>query len=120
MPEKLREVVGNLEFRNLIADIAFPVQTSGIKLKGGQGVLLAGSVIAKDAEGKYILANETPGLKVHSILADDIDTGVADVTAIVYLSGVFNRKKLIFGGTANAATFEEDLRTQGIYLKDVL
>lgn len=120
----LRSVESVAAYQKLVADISFPLQTGGIALKGGQGVLVAGSVIAKNADGKYVLASETAGLTAHSVLTDDVNTGesgaTAEVVATVYLSGVLNRKALVFGGTATAATHEAALRTQGIYLKDVL
>lgn len=120
----LRSVESVASYNHLVADISFPLQTGGVSLKGGQGVLVAGSVIAKNADGKFVLATEVAGLVAHSVLTDAVDTGAtgatAEVVATVYLSGVLNRKALVFGGTASAAIHEAGLRTQGIYLKDVL
>lgn len=121
----LRSTAGEYTPDSLIADVAFPVQTGGVNLKGGQNVLLRGTVVGKDADGKFVPAvtGATP-IVAHGILADDIDTGAvgetADVNAVVYTSGSFNRSALIFGGTDTAAEHEEVLRTKGIYLKAVL
>lgn len=120
----LRSFESVASYQKLVADISFPLQTGGIALKGGQGVLVAGSVIAKNTDDEFVLAAETASLTAHSVLTDDVDTGASgeatEVVATVYLSGVLNRKALVFGGTATAATHEAGLRTQGIYLKDVL
>ena len=109
----------------LIADVAFPVQTGGVNLKAGQGVLLRGTVVGKNADGKFVPAvtGSTP-VVAHGVLADDVDTGgegeAADVTAVVYTSGSFNRAALFFGGEDNAEAHKDILRTKGIYLKAVL
>lgn len=109
----------------LFADVAFPVQTGGVKLKAGQGVLLRGTVVGKNAAGKFVPAVTGENAVVaHGILTDDIDTGDAgattDVVAVVYKSGSFNRAALIFGGSDTADAHEDVLRTKGIYLKAVL
>lgn len=120
-----REVVGEHKPDNLIADTSFPVQTGGVKLKAAQGVLLRGTVVGKNAEGKFVPAvTGGTAVKAYGILADDVDTGdedaTEDVVAVVYVSGSFNRSALIFGGTNTAADHEEELRSKGIYLKAVL
>ena len=123
MAQQLRNIEGNLEYNNLIADITFPVQSGIVKLKGGQGVLVAGSVIALDASNVGILSSATAGQTIHSVLTDDVDTGTSAETTInatVYLSGVLNRKELVVGGESNIAAQEDELRQRGIYLKDVL
>lgn len=113
-----------VEFKpdELIADVAFPVQTGGVNLKAGQGVLLRGTVVGKNADGKFVPAiTGSTAIVAHGILADDVDTGeegeVADVNAVVYTSGSFNRASLFFGGEDQAEAHEDVLRTKGIYLK---
>lgn len=119
MGQNLRSLAGEYIPNSLIADTSFPIQTGGVKLKNNQGVLLRGTVVGKDSSGVFVPADTT--VSAYGILTDDIDTTSEEaVTAVVYLSGSFNRSALIFGGETNAETHEETLRTKGIYLKAVL
>lgn len=53
---------------------------------------------------------------VYGILADPegVDTTKGDVRATVYVTGIFNRDALIFGGTDKVATHEEAMKKIGI------
>lgn len=117
----LRSTAGEFTPDSLIADTSFPVQTGSVKLVHSQGVLLRGTVVGKNTDGKFVKADSDSNIAPYGILADDVDTtGSEDVVAIVYLSGPFNREALIFGGDDTAETHEEALREKGIYLKAVL
>jgi hypothetical protein len=122
----LRTKIGEHQPDSLIADTSFPVQTAGVKLAGGQGVLLRGTVVGKDADGSYQVTDSTATtpIEADAILTDDVNTGeageVETVTAVAYISGPFNRNALTFGGNDTSATHEETLRTKGIYLKAVI
>lgn len=119
----LRSKVGEYVPDNLIADVSFPVQVGSVKLAGGQGNLLRGTVVGKNPTGLFVITDSAQNITADAILTDDIDTGVEgteDVVTTVYISGPFNRKALIFGGTDTSEKHEELLRTKGIYLKAVL
>ncbi|MGE7113241.1 head decoration protein [Lysinibacillus sp. NPDC047702] len=120
----LRSTAGEFTPDSLIPDTSFPVQTGGVKLAKGQGVLLRGTVVGKNTDGVFVPANSASSIAPYGVLADDVDTGgedaTTDIVAVVYVSGPFNREALIFGGSDTATTHEETLREKGIYLKAVL
>lgn len=119
----LNQSVGTYKPDNLIADTSFPVQVGIVRIAANQGTLLRGSVLGKNAEGNYVLANaagETPILG-SVILTDDLITDESEpVNTQVYLSGPFNRNALIFDGTDKVTDHETNLKINGIYLKVVL
>lgn len=118
----LRSTAGEFTPDSLIADIAFPLQTGSVLLAASQGILLRGTVVGKNADGKFVPAvTGASEVVAHGILADDVDTGTStDVVAVVYTSGSFNRAALLFGGEDTPEDHEDVLRTKGIYLKAVL
>ena len=112
----------NHEFDTLIADTSFPINVAIQPIAGGQGVLMRGSVLGMAAD-KAVLVGSGTETVAEFILADDVDTGDAaegSVNAQVYVSGAFNRFKLILGGTDKVEAHEKDLKEVGIYLKAVL
>ena len=92
----------------------------GVALKPGNGLILRGTVIQKDADGLYgPAATGEMANGECAVLASDEDTGdeasgVAG-SASAYKSGCFIRNKLVLaaGGTLSAADLLE-LRRQGI------
>jgi hypothetical protein len=107
---------------NLIAGNEVPLLVKAVTLKADQGVLKRGTVLGIiTATGLAVPVNSTntDGSQVaDSILADDVDTTGGNVVAEAYVSGHFNRKALIFGGTDTAANHETRLRELGIFLSD--
>ncbi|EON70407.1 head decoration protein [Lysinibacillus sphaericus] len=119
---KLNEQVGSYEPNNLVYDTAFPIQAGSAKLKGGQGLLLQGTIIGKNSEGEYLVASSTATTPIIAdvILADDVDTGSEpgkSVFAETYISGSFNSDALLTDGTDKVSVHYDVLRTKGIYLK---
>lgn len=119
---KLNEQVGTYESNNLFYDTAFPIQTGSVKLKGGQGLLLRGTIIGKSSEGEYVVASTTATTPIiaDAILADDVDTGSEpgkSFFAETYISGSFNSEALLTDGTDKVSVHYDVLRTKGIYLK---
>lgn len=115
------EVIGTMAPDNLIAGANVPVLVQGVTI-AKSGVLKRGSVLGVvTASGKAVLANKSAndGSQVAKyILADDVDAAEADVVAQCYVSGLFNRKALIFAEGNTAADHEDSLRQYGIFLKD--
>jgi len=71
--------------------------------------------------GKYKKADSTNGdgsQVADCILADDTDAATQDATAVAYVSGHFNRKALIVGGSDTVDMHEAKLRELGIFLSD--
>lgn len=108
---------------NLIAGPEFPLLTTLVTLASGQGTLKRGSVIGiitTGGKGKLVDKASTDGSQVAKfILCDDADT-TADVKAVVYKTGLFNRQALTFGGESTADDHEAELRDLGIHLKEEL
>lgn len=119
----LRQVAGEFAPDSLIPNTSFPQQVGGVTLAGGQGLLLRGTVVGAKDDNLHYLTDTATTVTADAILTDDVDTGGEDapaVTTTAYVSGVFNRAALIFGGEDTAEDHEETLRTKGIYLKAVL
>ncbi|MFJ7407130.1 MULTISPECIES: head decoration protein [unclassified Lysinibacillus] len=119
---KLNEQVGIYKPNNLIYDTAFPIQNGAAKLKGGQGLLLQGTIIGRNSEGEYVVASTTasPPIIADAILVDDVDTGSEPGKTFfseTYISGSFNSDALLTDGTDNVSAHYDVLRTKGIYLK---
>ena len=136
---KMFEQIGEFKPDSLIASQEYPILTEGIGLKSGYGLLKRGSLILKGTDGAGCIAGssvkETKGegddavtsdmkLTVFGILTDDFDTGVEEssdlIPATVYQTGVFNRAAVIIAGEdAAVETYENDMKTAGIYLRNV-
>ncbi len=80
---------------NLIAGIEIPFLTRGVEMLSGQGVVKRGSILTKDANGKYFLI-ATNSQTAEGVLAEDIDTNLNSV-GIMYRQGHFNKEALLFG-----------------------
>ena len=116
---------GEVSYDNLFYDTTVPVNTKSVKLSAGQGLLLRGTVlgvIKTSGLAVPVDSTKTDGSeKPDCILADDIETGTAQPTVYTaYSSGLFNRKALIVGGSDTIDRHEKELRTMGIYLKDII
>lgn len=113
-----------ISFDNLIAgDNVGPVTEGRITIVSGAGVLLRGTLLGKiTTGGKYAtsLSASSDGSQTPvAILANDVDATAADVTnVLVYTSGEFNERAIIFGTAHTAATTRDALRARGIHLKD--
>lgn len=113
---------------NLIAGNDVPLLVKSVTLKAGQGIVKRGTVLGVITDGGLAVpvdSSKTDGSQTaFAILADDVDTGEAGATqnivAEAYVSGHFNRKALIFGGTDTADKHETRLRELGIFLSDNL
>ena len=126
----LNETIGSVAYDELIngANPSTDVFHVTLRKLGTAGTIKRGTVLALSTgsagDGKFVIlgtsaaANET--LTANCILADDYEVGTsADVTAVAYRLGHFNRNKLIVkAGYTFTAADEEDLRKEGIILDD--
>ena len=101
---------------SLIVSPDFPVLKEGIGLKPGQGTLKRGTIICKGTDGSGYIAGKT-------VTTDDTETGDKaegdDIPAVVYTTGIFNRAALSVYTEAAVATFEDELKGNGIHLRNV-
>lgn len=115
-------VVDGVHYDELIGGTALPAITKNVTLKGVTATYKRGTLMALVAE-KYEIVDseaETGAEVANAILAQDVILTGADVVATVYVSGQFNREKIIVAKEADSATaHEEELRLVGIYLTSV-
>lgn len=114
---KYYEHLGKTEFPNLVNEVGTQPVIKGTRtVLSGQGVLKAGTALAANAAGKLVILG-TADAKANSVLAEDIDTTGGDVTALVYLSGHFNRNHLAVKASYEITAADvEDFRMAGIIL----
>ena len=106
-------------FDNLIAD-EYPIKTNIVTIVSGQD-LQRGAVLGKiTTGGKYTLSlsasndgSETPV----AVLGEDVDASGGDKNGMIYISGSFNQRKLIFGTGHTAASARDTLKLSNIYVK---
>lgn len=109
--------IGQFTPVNLLAGEMYR-STRGVNLAAGQ-VYPAGSVIALNADKKGVLTDSSDDtLTLYGVLGETVDATEADVVSVVYLTGEFNRRALVFGGTDTAETHEEAARQQGLFFLD--
>lgn len=108
----------------LIIDFRHPLDINTVQVAANQNTLKRGTVLSiveptKDyvVYGSVLAEGQTA--KANCIIADDVDTTSteAKVTAVVYISGNFNKNELIVkdGSTLDASNIEH-LRNAGIYV----
>jgi hypothetical protein len=108
----------------LIIDFRHPLDIKTIQLAANQGTVKRGTVISSvDPTHDYVVygsvLTEGQTAKANCIIADDVDTTSTDakVTAVVYISGNFNKNEFIVkDGSTLDATNIEHLRNAGIYV----
>ena len=91
---------------NLIADNTHALAGGTVVVKSGEGELKRGSVLMRDANDEFVLADTSAGT-AEVILAADVDATDAAAVAEVYVSGDFNASALILaeGYTLTEADF---------------
>lgn len=101
---------------NLIADNTHALAGGTVVVKSGEGELKRGSVLMRDANDEFVLADTSAGA-AEVILAADVDATDAAAVAEVYVSGDFNAGALILaeGYSLTEADFVS-LKNAGIYL----
>lgn len=101
---------------NLIASNAHPVAVGTVTVKTGEGELKRGSVLMRDANDLFVLADTEAGT-AEVILYADVDATSAAAVAEVYVSGDFREEELIVAeGYTLAEADKVNLKNAGIYL----
>lgn len=113
-------LVENYTPDNLIAENIHPLATGTVTVLSGEGKLSRGSVLMRNSNNKFVLADEDSGTPLGTaevILADEVDATSADAVANVYISGDFNTDALI---VASGYTLSEadrvSLKNAGVYI----
>jgi len=112
------ETLGKMSPDNLIAGNDVKLITGSGVIASGAGKLSRGTVLGLNAEGKLaVLGGE--GLTAHAILCDDVDASAADTVAEIYLTGQFNKNKLIVAQDYTMTSADiQALRNGGIFLEN--
>lgn len=117
---ELISTIGKFEYDNLIGGCEIPALTKIVTISNGAGVLPRGHVLGKvTADGKCVSVDSTNtdgSEKPYCVLVRQVDASAFDIDAEVYVSGIFNREALTFGGTDTAEKHEDALRTLNMYL----
>jgi hypothetical protein len=98
----------------------FPIMTRPRTIASGAGVLKAGTVLGQiTASKKFVTAlaaSDDGSQNVKEILAVDVDATASDVTAPTYVSGEFDKNKLIYGAGITADAAAEALEGTTLFL----
>ncbi len=101
----------------------FPLVTQGVTLEMGQN-LERGALLGKvTASGKWKLSESAAGdgsENPRAILVEDCDATAADEACLIYLTGEFNKEKVIFGTGHTAESVWDTLASFCIFLKETL
>lgn len=110
----------------LIADMAIPVTSKGIKVAKGEGKLKRGTLMGPAGDGTYKRTDTADGegenaviIGADCILTDDVDATEKEVVTTAYVSGRFNAGAIILPDGKNISVHETTLRQLGIYLRAV-
>lgn len=115
---KMHEIIENAtSYDELLAGPEIPVLTKNIKLKSGmrykRGMLLS-SIIGADGIAETG-EQTTKGKTAEYVLMRDVDATTADAVGTVYVSGRFNREKMILAPGDTVEAHEAELRLRNIH-----
>lgn len=110
-------------YDNLLAGGQANTTTGPVTLKSG-AAYAAGTVVGIiTATGKAVAVDSTAadGSQVpYGVLTEARDATAEEKAAVVYLTGEFNERKLIFGGTDTVATHKAKMREIGIFTRKTI
>ena len=111
--------IGQFDYEPILAGDLQRV-TTPVTLKAGQ-VYKLGSVLGVDKTGLCSLVDSTKNdgtQNLFAVLAETVDATEADAAAGAWMTGEFERARLIFGGSDTWKTHEKAARDVGIFFKD--
>ncbi|OBZ08053.1 head decoration protein [Bacillus sp. FJAT-26390] len=122
------------KFDDLFAGNVKPPTAIAIIVKSGNGIVTRGTVLGKLSQlaesdlyagtpiTSKVDSTKTDGSEDPFVVLADVEVNAtsADVRAVGYTDGEFNRDALKFGGTDTVATHETALRNIGIITKRVV
>lgn len=111
----IKETATGIAYDGLFGGAEVEVLTRNVTIASGQNVK-RGTLLGVTA-GKYAIAAK--GGKAVAIAAEDINAASADIVGTAYITGYFNREKLIAASGDTVTAHEEELRDAGIFLTSV-
>ena len=117
----IHETMTGATYDDLVGSTQVNLITKNVTVATGESAnYKRGTVLGKiTASGKYTLVTKaaSDGSQVaDAVLAYDIDATASDEVATVYVSGMFNREKLVVGSDTTVDDHEDELRDKNIYL----
>ena len=108
----IKETIAGVAYDGLFGGAEVEVLTRNVTIASGQNVK-RGTLLGVTA-GKYAIAAK--GGKAVAVAAEDINATSADTAGTAYITGYFNREKLIAASGDTVTAHEEELRDAGIFL----
>ncbi len=123
MARVLNETIAEMEYDQLLKGGVHPVDTFGIDLKAGQGVLERGTVLAPSSTGPMVILGTSTTGDANCILCEDVDTGTSTsadpIPTVAYSAGEFLLNRLIVDDGYDLTDEDvENLRIRNIVLYD--
>jgi len=107
-----KETMTGVAYDGLFGGAEVEVLTRNVTIASGQNVK-RGTLLGATG-GKYTIAAK--GGKAVAVAAEDINATSADTAGTAYITGYFNREKLIAASGDTVTAHEEELRDAGIFL----
>lgn len=107
-----KETMTGVAYDGLFGGAEVEVLTRNVTVASGQKVKRG--TLLSESSGKYSAV--TAGGKAVAVAAEDIDAGATDTVGTAYITGYFNREKLIAASGDTVGAHEEELRGVGIFL----
>lgn len=115
----LSKLVTVTKYDELVGGTYPPLLTANVTFAGATETLLRGTLVAKNADGKYVAVDSTQTVGV-GVLAQDLIIDGEDTVGTIYTSGMFNRNRLILKEESDDINVHEDeLRMMNIYLTKI-
>ena len=114
-------VIGRTESDNLLATYAHPAAVGSVTVAGlaKETTYKRGTVLARGADDKFVIAAGTAGTAAEAIMASDTKIGTADTVAEVFVSGDFFEPALVLAeGYSLSEADRLSLKHAGIYIAD--
>lgn len=111
----IKEKAAGVAYDGLVAGAELAILTNNVTIASGQNIK-RGALLSVNA-GKY--AQTAKSGKAVAVAAEDVDASGGDTVCMVYVSGYFNREKLIAASGDTVTAHEEELRDVGILLSSL-
>lgn len=111
--------IGQFDYEPILGG-DFQKVTTPVTLKAGQ-IYKVGSVLGIDGTGLCSLvdSSKSDGTEsVYAVLAETVDATYVNMAAAAWMTGEFERERLIFGGTDTWQAHEAAAREVSIFFKD--
>ncbi|MBR1728511.1 MAG: hypothetical protein IJ728_03195 [Selenomonadaceae bacterium] len=114
MSKHYQSIENAIEYDELIGGGEIPILNANVTIKGGDAIK-RGTLMSISSDNT--IAKTAKGGVADYILQEDIEaTSETTVIGTVYISGRFNREKIIVANGDSVESHEQELRMRNIYL----